>query len=418
MTEATTTVRARLTDLAFGGEAIARIDGQVVFVPFGLPGEEVELEIVERKKDFCRGHITRIVEPSPERVEAPCPYFGECGGCSLQHASYPAQLAWKRSVVVDQLRRIGHFQHADELILPALGMVDPWAYRNHARFTVGRKFGELCFTHKHSRRLLRIDHCPIMQPEINATLALAQDRLAGFPSHQLAIRQGANTGQQMVSPPVPNVAEIQSDQQTIEEELLGRRFRIAPASFFQVNTRRERRPLPEGLRQPPFPLPEDGLSMAELLALVVFDRLDPRGDELLVDAFAGVGTFGILLAPTVGEVLAIEESPAAVKDARHNARGLTSFEIVEGKTEHVLPALGRQPDAVVLDPARVGCHPAVLEALSIVMPPKIVYVSCDPATLARDLAILVAANYRVESVQPLDMFPQTFHVESVTLLTR
>ena len=409
--------RVVLDGLAFGGDAIARDDGQVIFVPFGLPGEQVEIEIVEQKRDYARGRIVQVLSPSPHRVQPACPYFGECGGCSFQHADYEAQLAWKRQMVVDQLRRIGHLADAEALVLPALGMLDPWTYRNQARFTVGRRYGELCFTHKSSRRPLRIDRCPIMQPEINATLARLQRRLAGFPSHQLTIRQGTNTGQQLVSPPVPMAPELETGQTLLEEELLGRRFRISTASFFQVNTRREPRPPPAGIRLPPFELPANGLSMAELLVLLVFDRLVPRGDELLVDAYAGVGTFAILLAPTAGEVIGIEESAAAVRDARHNAAELENVRFVEGKTERELPNLERQPDLVILDPARPGCHPAVLEALVRAEPRRVVYVSCDPSTLARDLSVLVNGGFRLESVQPLDMFPQTYHIECVASLS-
>jgi 23S rRNA (uracil1939-C5)-methyltransferase len=407
-----------LTDLASGGDAIGRLEGRVVFVPFGLPGEEVVVELVEERRDFARGRIVQLLKPSPDRVEAPCPYYGECGGCSLQHADYSAQLEFKRRVVVEQLRRIGHFGEAAGLVLPTIGMISPWEYRNHARFTVGRRFGELCFTHKGSHRLMRIDRCLLMQPAINEALSQIQGHLTGFKGHQVALRHGANTGDLLINPALAAVPELASGQTSIEEELFGRRFRIAAPAFFQVNTRREARPIPAGLQPPSWPLPPDGLSMAEILVLAVNDRLAQTGAEVLVDAYTGVGTFAILLAPDAGKVIGIEESSAAVKDARHNAAGVENVEFVEGKTEDVLPKLGVRPDAVVLDPARVGCQPAVLEALVELEVPRVVYVSCDPATLARDLAILTARGFRLENVQPLDMFPQTYHVEAVALLTR
>jgi 23S rRNA (uracil1939-C5)-methyltransferase len=158
--------------------------------------------------------------------------------------------------------------------------------------------------------------------------------------------------------------------------------------------------------------------MAEILVLVVNDRLELTGAELLVDAYSGVGTFAILLAPAARQVIGIEESAAAVRDARHNASGLSQVEFLEGRTEEVLPSLDQQPDAVVLDPSRVGCQPAVLRALADRKVPRLVYVSCDPATLSRDLALLVELGFSLESVQPLDMFPQTYHIEAVALLTR
>ena len=413
-----TTTTLTLTDLAFGGEAIGRLDGRVIFVPFGLPGETVLVELVEDKADFGRGRILEILEPSTERVRPPCPYYFECGGCSLQHAAYTAQLAFKRQVVVEQLRRIGHFAEADGLVLPTIGMVSPWEYRNHVRFTVGRRFGELCFTRRGGRQLMRIDRCLISQPAINEAVELIQDRLQGFRAHQVALRVGGNTGDLLVNPRLEPVPELPSGQEYLEEELFDRRFRIASPAFFQVNTRREPRPIPDPLRPPPWPISPAGLSMAEILALVVHDRLEPTGDELLVDAYSGVGTFAVLLAPVAGRVIGIEESPAAVKDARYNARDLPKVEFLEGKSEAVLPRLSEQPDAVILDPARVGCDLGVLDALGSRPVSRVVYVSCDPATLARDLRILVEHGYELRNVQPVDMFPQTYHIECVALLTR
>ena len=413
---ATVTHRISLTDLAFGGEAIGRLEGRVVFVPYGLPGEEVAVELTEDRRDFARGRIVGILKASPERVQPPCQYYGECGGCSLQHADYPAQLEFKRKVVVEQLRRIGHVERAAELVLPTIGMISPWGYRNHARFTVGRRFGELCFTKRGTHRLMRIDHCLLMQPAINEAVPKLQGKLVGFKGHQVALRHGANTGDLLINPRLEAVPELPSGQGAIEEELFGRRFRIAAPAFFQVNTKREQRPIPDGLRAPPWPLPADGLSMAEIIVVVVNDRLALKGSELVVDAYSGVGTFAVLLAPSAGKVIGIEESTAAVKDARQNAADLENVEFFEGKTEDVLPKLDERPDAIVLDPARVGCQPAVLEALARLVVPRIVYVSCDPATLARDLAILAERGFRLESVQPIDMFPETYHVEAVAAL--
>jgi 23S rRNA (uracil1939-C5)-methyltransferase len=411
-----TEVTLQLTDLAHGGEALGRLDGRVVFVPYGLPGETVKVELVEERRDFARGNLLEVLSPAPSRVEPPCRYYGECGGCSLQHADYQAQLEFKRQVVVEQLGRIGHFEQAAALVRPTIGMISPWEYRNHARFTVGRRQGELCFTRRGTRRLMRIERCLLMQPAINAAVEQIQDRLVGFRGHQVALRHGANSGDLLVNPALEQVPELPSGQTALEEQLFDQRFRVAAPAFFQVNTRRERRPLPAGLRPPPWPMPDDGLSMAEILALVVYDRLAPRGDELLLDLYCGVGTFAILLARAVRAAIGIEESSAAVKDARENASGLSNVSFIAGKSEQLLPSLPERPDAVVMDPARVGCQPEVLEALAGREIPRLVYVSCDPATLARDLAILVERGFRLEDVQPVDMFPQTYHIECVASL--
>jgi len=463
-------ITLELTGVAHGGEAIGRHEGRVVFVPYGLPGETVVAEIVQDKPDYARAEIVEIVEASPERMLAPCAYFGTCGGCQWQHAGYDAQLRFKREIVADQLRRIGHIEDANGLVLPTIGMADPWHYRNHARFTVGRRFGELCFTRSGTRQLLRIDHCWLMQPTVDAILARLQRRLPGFRAHQLSIRVSANTGDLLVNPELPEIGEpmplpplpeeqgesrfgafdptaqrphglglapeppfhddaasfpceeIPSGQVELHEELLGRRFRVAGPAFFQVNTRREQRgpgfPSLEIVERFGHLISPEGLSVAETLVLLGLDRLDLQPDDVVVDAYCGVGTFSAVLAPFVGAAVGIEESPAAVKDAEANCRDLPNLRFIAGKVEDVLPKLTERPTKVLLDPARVGCERPVLDALLAAQPERIVYVSCEPATLARDLAILREGGYTLQSVQPLDMFPQTYHVESVSLLLR
>src|SRR5229473_5637857 len=321
-------ISVELTDAVFGGEAIGHLpDGRVVFVPRALPGETALVRVQQEKRDFARGELAAIAQPAPGRVDPPCPYYtAGCGGCSWQHAEYALQLQLKPHIVVDQLRRIGHFLDADQLVRPAIGMLEPWHYRNQARFTVGRRFGELCFTYRASHRLLRIDHCWIVHPRLNEVLEVAQGKLSslGRKIHQVLIRVGANTGQLMVSPALPEVPELESGQPFLEEELLGRRFRLEPPSFFQVNTRREMRSLPPGLGSPALPLPADGVSMAELLALLVIDRLQPEPSQVVIDAYSGVGTFALLLAPLVRQAIGIEEAPSAVRDAMHNGQDLAN----------------------------------------------------------------------------------------------
>jgi 23S rRNA (uracil1939-C5)-methyltransferase len=414
-------IPVELTDAAFGGEAIGHLpDGRVVFVPRALPGERALVRVQQERRDFARAELAELAQAAPGRVDPPCPYYtAGCGGCSWQHAEYALQLQLKEHIVADQLRRIGHFVDADQLVRPAIGMIEPWHYRNQARFTVGRRFGELCFTLRGTHRLLRIDHCWIVHPRINEVVQVAQGKLSsqGRKIHQVLIRVGANTGQLMVAPALPEVPELETGQPFLEEELLGRRFRLEPPSFFQVNTRREPRPLPPAVGRALLPLPADGVSMAELLALMVIDRVQPDPSALVVDAYSGVGTFALLLAPLVREVIGIEEARSAIRDAVYNGQDVPNARFIQGKTEAILPGLDPPPDAVVLDPARVGCHPDVLNALLNLRPRRVVYVSCDPSTLARDLRILVDGGYQLHEVQPLDMFPQTYHIESVATLT-
>jgi 23S rRNA (uracil1939-C5)-methyltransferase len=232
-TEAQETLRLTLTDMAFQGGAIARHDGQVVFVAYGIPGEEAVVQIERRSKDYLTGRVVEVLSPSAHRVEAPCPYFGMCGGCQWQHIDYGHQTELKAHIVADQLRRIGKFEEPP--VLPTVPAVETWNYRNHARFSVGRRYGELGFTTPLRHRFLRIDHCLIMHPWINDILARLQRKCPRL--HQVAVRYGVKTDQSLIHPSLEKIdPSIPSGQTSYEEELLGKRFRISGASFFQVNT--------------------------------------------------------------------------------------------------------------------------------------------------------------------------------------
>jgi 23S rRNA (uracil1939-C5)-methyltransferase len=325
----------------------------------------------------------------------------------------------KRQVVVDQLRRIGHFSEADELVRTPIGMIDPWNYRNHIRFSLGRKYGDVGYTYRQSHRLLPIEVCHIAHPAIGTVLTTIQRRCAGLKAHQVMVRYGSNTGDLLIQPALPMVPELESGQLELTEEILQRRYTISAAAFFQVNTRREERTLPSQIRGEWIPQRTGSFSIADLLALLVLDRLEPAPDDVVLDAYCGVGTFTALIAPHVRRVVGVEESPAAIKDATRNTADLENARFIVAKTEHVMAGLGEERlDAVVLDPARVGCAPEVVQALIDAAPRRIVYVSCDPATLSRDLRLLVDGGYSIDQVEPIDMFPHTYHIESVTTLTR
>jgi 23S rRNA (uracil1939-C5)-methyltransferase len=384
-------LRLTLTDMAFQGGAIARHGGQVVFAAYGIPGEEAVVQIERRSKDYLTGRVVEVLSPSPHRVAAPCPYFGTCGGCQWQHIDYAHQAELKGRIVADQLRRIGKFQESP--LLPTIPAVETWVYRNHARFSVGHH-GDLGFTTPLRHRFVKIDHCLIMHPWIDDVLRRVQGRCGGL--HQVAVRYGVKTGQALIHPSLEEIdPSIPSGQPWYEEELLGKRFRISGASFFQVNT-----------------------PQAEVLIELVRQKLALEPDQLLLDAYAGVGTFAVLLAPYVKRVIAVEESSSAVADAVINQAGIDNITFYEGKVESVLPELAERPDAAILDPPRVGCHPDALAAVLALAPARLVYVSCDPATLARDLRSLCDGGYRLVEVQPVDMFPQTYHIEVVATLER
>ena len=382
-----------LTGFAAGGKTVAHApDGRVVFVEYGIPGERVIVEFKEEQPTYLEARTTEVVDASPHRIEPRCEYFGRCGGCQLQHIDYAEQLSLKTGVVQEQFERIGRFDAPP--VRPMLGMEQPWAYRNHMRFTA-RLEGYVGFMERGTHRFLKVEQCPIAIDAVNEVLTDVQDATTG--TRQIAIRMGEQSGELLVQPKLEwrpgQQGTTESGQPWYNERLLGRDFRISSAAFFQVNTRQ-----------------------AEHLIELVRSRLDLRGGEVLVDAYAGVGTFAVLLAPFARRVIAIEESSAAVKDAAVNIEGLGSLEFIEGKTEDVLDGLDEKPDAIILDPPRVGCHPETLEAIIRHAPKKVVYVSCDPETLARDLDVLAKDGFRIDTVEPVDMFPQTYHVEIVATL--
>ena len=386
------TFRLTLESLSHQGSAIARKDGQVVFVAYGIPGEEVDVLIERAYPDYLEGVVTAVHTPSPARVTPRCEYFGTCGGCQLQHIDYAEQLRLKTEVVREQLRRVGRLPEVP--VLPAIDAPSPWFYRNHARFSMDRE-GYLGFIMRGRKRMLRIENCYIMQPWIVDTLHALQG--GGLPKlHQVAMRVGVHTGDTLVQPALGDAApDMPSGQQSYEEELCGERFRVSASSFFQVNT-----------------------EQAETLVRLVREGLRLQPDDVLLDAYAGVGTFAKVLANEVAAVLAIEVAASSVADGRHNTAALPNVRWIEGEVERVLPDLEVRPTAVVLDPSRQGCAPPVLRALIDAAVARIAYVSCEPTTLARDLRVLADGGYRIAHVQPVDLFPQTYHIECVSILRR
>ncbi|MBA2285806.1 MAG: class I SAM-dependent RNA methyltransferase [Ktedonobacteraceae bacterium] len=418
------------------GDALAEITAQdetgeqgVLALPIaaGLPGERVTIAVEEPEPTRPGRHrrrwrprpprawITEIHEASPLRTQAPCPVFGVCGGCQLQHMRYEAQLAWKRAVVQDLLREVGGF--AQPPLLATVPCDDPWHYRNHMRFSVNRA-GQPGLTARGTHRVLPLTSCPIAHQRINQALDILARHANARP--QALIRCGTATGQVLIQPqPEAEVARelteagIDLRQDTMEEMLAGETFRIRPSSFFQTNTAQAEKMvsmvLAGLLDEGP---PETHTSQA---------RTDQSARELtIVDAYCGVGTFALLLAHHAAQVIAIEESASAIKDAQWNLRHVNNVEIRKGKVEELLPALAQRIDGLVIDPPRAGCQPVVLDALVQHPVARVVYVSCEPATLARDLNILchLHPTYRLRSVQPLDMFPQTAHIECVAVLER
>jgi 23S rRNA (uracil1939-C5)-methyltransferase len=443
------TIELLVDDLAFGGEGVGRLDGYVVFVRGGLPGDRLRVRVVEARARYGRGAIEAVLVPSPDRVEAPCPYFGQCGGCRLQHLAYPAQLAFKEKQVRDCLTRLGGLPPFE--LRPIVPAPEPYGYRNKMEFTVVEP-GPAIGLHAAERYdvVLDIERCLLQSDTMNALLAAvrAEARARGLsvwdPRTErgllrfVTVREGRRTGEAMINvvASAPDVAVLMpladavkaavpattsvvlnvNDRKAsvavgseehlllgrdhITESLDGVTFQVSAGSFFQTNTVQAERLF--------------GLA-AEACAL--------DGSETVLDLYAGTGAITLLLARRARHVYGVELSPAAVADATRNARanGIGNVTFVAGEVRHVLPQLlrdGVRAPVVVADPPRAGFHPKALAALAALAPARIVYVSCNPATLARDVGDLARHGYRLEWAQPVDMFPQTPHIEAVARLSR
>jgi 23S rRNA (uracil1939-C5)-methyltransferase len=385
----------QLTGFATGGRAVGRApDGRVAFVEYAIPGERVIAEITREESSFVEASTVMVLEASESRIDPRCEYFGSCGGCQLQHIDYPRQLALKTELVREQLRRIGRFEAPP--VLDALGMDDPWGYRNHLRFTV-RRDGQVGFMQRGTHHFLRIEDCDIAHPRVNEVLRRVQDRT--MQTAQLSVRVGENTEDQLVQPKLrwrpSRGAAVASGQPHYTERLAGVTYRVSSPAFFQVNTRQ-----------------------AEVLADLVVQHVTEARPSVAVDAYAGVGTFAALLAEHVERVVTIEWSTAAGDDGEVNLGSFSNVTRVVGSVEEVLPGLDPAPDVVVVDPPRIGLQRSVVDAILASPARRLVYVSCDPSTLARDLRLFVDGGFDLREVQPLDMFPHTQHIECVSVLDR
>jgi 23S rRNA (uracil1939-C5)-methyltransferase len=369
----------RLTSMTYSGDALGRLDGKVIFVAGGIAGERVRVALTEERRDFARGRVLDVIEPAPERMTPRCRYFGfdetACGGCHWQHVDYAAQLRFKADIVREQLRRIGRLDAApvsavrETIPSPAL-----WAYRNHAQFSVTPD-GHLGFQAARRQRVIPIDECHVIQPAILEWLL--ENRTVGAGPSRIGVR-------------APGL-----DRPVSEIHVRDATFRVSADSFFQVNP-----------------------SLIETLLDQVMGKLNLRGHEIVLDAYCGVGLFSRFIAPRARRVIGIESNFSAVADARENLAAWDNVELHAGLIEDLLPQIPDRLDAVVVDPPRAGCGPRVVRALIDRHVDRVVVVSCDPATLARDLRLWVTHGYTLMEVQPIDMFPQTYHIETVTLLVQ
>jgi 23S rRNA (uracil1939-C5)-methyltransferase len=433
--------------LSLGGEGIGHADGKVVFVPYAAPGDTLSVEITESHKRYARARVLDILKPSPERTTAPCPYYYRCGGCTWQHLTYPAQLEAKRVLVQETLERLGGLPGIT--VKPVLGMKDPWRYRNKVQQPVGWNGKHLIsgFYAEGSHEIVPIEDC-LVQPELSVKIvnraktlleqfglrAYDDGRGTGWIRHLLIrssqegramlvfVTRSREFPQESKIIPVlmrefPELVGIHQNvnpaptnvilgrewrriygQDYLEERLGPLKFRLSPSAFFQVNS---------------------------LQAQVLYDvaKAMAGSGERLLDLYTGVGTIALWLSDRFTYVGGVEENPAAIRDAETNAslNNIRNVQFVAQSTESFLGAIAREPRrsvTVVMDPPRAGCAPMVLQSLLALRPQTLVYVSCDPGTLARDLAILTKGGYHVQDAQPVDLFPHTPHIETAVKLTR
>lgn len=428
-----------IESLANGGDGVGRLeDGRAAFVRATAPGDRIEVDIREDHGNWVAADVRRILEPSADRVTPPCPYFGSCGGCQWQHVAMEAQLAGKRRIVEDSLRRIGRIDVSDGLVRPCVPSPEVYGYRNKIELITGTTGGRfsLGFSRIASNELVPIDRCmllPERSADVPRKLAGSIRYLSGsrdLAIGRIGIRSARNSGDVEIAlwtPPSafprgavgptlanavgatsvvrvlakvgreshPAKVEVLAGRGAWRERLKGVELLVSAPSFFQVNTKQ-----------------------AERLIDLVLDVLAPDGTDRVADVYAGAGTFTLPLASCAGSVTAVEASGAAIRDLRRNLDSAGLDAVVEpGDAGRVLPELGAF-DLAVVDPPRAGLTSEALRALVVTRARSIAYVSCDAATLARDARALVDAGYSLVSVTPVDLFPQTYHVETVSHFER
>jgi len=432
------------------GMGVGRIEGYTIFVDGALMGEKVKILIVKVLKNYSYGKLLEVIEPSIYRTQPQCPAIKRCGGCQIQHMSYEGQLHYKTRIVKDALERIGGLKDIE--IHNAIGMDEPWNYRNKAQFPVGMKDGKVSigFYAPRSHDIIDINNCMIQDSINDKVLELIRNFII---KHDISIydektgkglirhimtRKGFKTGEVMICI-VINGEEIPHEAQLVEElkqsidnlktvvlninkkntnvimgeknrviygegyifDYIGEfKFKISPLSFFQVNP-----------------------VQTEVLYNKALEYANLTGEETVIDAYCGIGTISLFLSKKAKKVYGVEVVGQAIEDAKENAaiNGITNVEFILGESEELIPKLyekGINADVVVVDPPRKGCDEKLLEVIVKMSPKRMVYVSCNPATLARDLKYMTNNGYKVIEVQPVDQFPQTVHVETVTLLVK
>ncbi|ACK71704.1 RNA methyltransferase, TrmA family [Gloeothece citriformis PCC 7424] len=446
-------IEIEITDLSSNGDGVGRIEQIVVFVPDTVPGDRVLVRIIRCKKQYADGQLYQLIKPSPYRIRPRCIVADKCGGCQWQHIEDDYQRKAKHHQVIQTLERIGGFSNPPVAPIIPEGTVEGLTslhYRNKATYPLAKSANgqvKAGYYRRHSHQLVNLNQCPVQDSRLNPLLAeikgdIEQQGWTIYDEkpHQgqlrhLSLRIGRRTGEILLTlvttdenlPNIEKQAQIWSQRYPnlvgvclnynphrtnvifgektraisgrpyLREIFAGLEFQLRPETFFQINTQ-----------------------AAEILLGVIFDTLELKGNETLIDAYCGIGTFTLPLAQRVGRAIGIEVYRSSTIQAQENAKlnRLLNVSFIPGAVETVLPQLDLIPDIILLDPPRKGCDKTVIETLLKLKPSRLVYISCQPATLARDLKLLCSdGSYNLTGVQPVDFFPQTSHVESVAFIS-
>lgn len=401
MAHSSTKLDVTIEKLVYGGDGLARLNGQVVLVPFVLPGERATVETLEQKPGLVRSKLIELHESAGERVDAQCPYFGRCGGCHYQHAAYEAQLGFKREILAETFRRVGKIEPPEEIRVIA---AEPWHYRNRVQFHI--QGNEIGYLEARSNRLCGIELCPISSTRLNQVIASLRQMLrdARWPRFVRAVEIFTNEEQVQL-----NV--LQSERPVarrffdwcaeaipgfipgaLDYSAAGETYRVSGGSFFQVNR--------------------------FLIDQMVVEAVGVAAGESALELFAGVGLFSLPLARRFAKVTAVESGTGALRDLRFNAeRAGVTVEAHQSTVDAFLAGLTARPDFVLADPPRAGLGKIAVRELVRLKPAAITIVACDPATLARDLAALLAGGYKLDTLTMVDLFPQTYHIEAIARLS-
>ncbi|MCJ7519941.1 MAG: 23S rRNA (uracil(1939)-C(5))-methyltransferase RlmD [Anaerolineaceae bacterium] len=401
----------KIQSLVYEGYGLSRLpDGRAVFVPFVLPGETIQARIIEEKKGHAFAELVTVVDRHAQRITPRCGHFGVCGGCHYQHIPYRLQLEYKRAIFIEQLQRIAHLDMPK--ITKVIPSTEEWGYRNTLQFSLSAG-GKLCFADFYNNQPFEVRECQLPMPEIGAfwpqiefergtQLERVEVRQNNDGDLMLVLRGSEKELPEMETEALASIVHLSGADQVVMAgydhlvmRMLGKDFRLSASAFFQTN-----------------------LAAAKVLVKAVGEAVVNSGFRSIMDVFCGVGLFSAFLAENADQIIGIESSPSACDDFAVNLDAYNNVSLYQGKAEQIIPSIKEKPDCMIVDPPRSGLKREATQAIIEKSPRMLIYVSCNPSTLAREAKYLIEAGYQLESSTLVDMFPQTFHIESVNIFSK